>query len=307
MLEIFCAIEYLKIIEKNITDNSVPTEAQWSSVPNKYANGIWSFSFSSDGPKKVYFRVKEADKDGRTGKIYTSNVASTTYASYGPKITDVNLVKFGYSDAGSTVDDIVYLKVDTIAPDLEKLYFYTSATQLTESQVYAISSSSWKQVDTNLITDKFGGTNRYVYFKYKAFDTNGVAKVDVTFGNQTPSSVHGIANSDPKYLESISAFDIHSVESGNTKIQFNIKDNAAASSGSTGINKVYEVIVDNTAPDIIISNHTSGSQVYGSSAVTLRGATSDSNKIAKVEYALTRDASDAPLGPSGGWLARYYR
>ena len=295
------AIEYLKIIEKNITDNSVPTEAQWSSAPNKYANGIWSFSFSSDGPKKVYFRVKEADKDGRTGKIYTSNVASTTYASYGPKITDVNLVKFGYSDAGSTVDDIVYLKVDTIAPDLEKLYFYTSATQLTETQVYAISSSSWKQVDTNLITDKFGGTNRYVYFKYKAFDTNGVAKVDVTFGSQTPSSVHGIANSDPKYLESISAFDIHSVESGNTKIQFNIKDNAAASSGSTGINKVYEVIVDNTAPDIIISNHTSGSQVYGSSAVTLRGATSDSNKISKVEYALTRDASDAPHGPSGGW------
>ena len=295
------AIEYLKIIEKNITDNSVPTEAQWSSAPNKYANGIWSFSFSSDGPKKVYFRVKEADKDGRTGKIYTSNVASTTYASYGPKITDVNLVKFGYSDAGSTADDIVYLKVDTIAPDLEKLYYYTSVEQLTETQILEISSGTWKQVESNLITDKFGGTNRYVYFKYKAFDTNGVAFVTPTFGSETPTHTYGINNSDTRYLESISAFDIHSVESGNTKIQFNIKDNAAASSGSTGINKVYEVLVDNTAPDIIISNHTSGSQVYGSSAVTLRGATSDSNKISKVEYALTRDASDAPHGPSGGW------
>jgi hypothetical protein len=295
------AIEYLKVIAKDITDNSVPTESQWSSAPNKYANGIWSFSFSSDGPKKVYFRVKEADKDGRTGKIFTSNVNSTTFNTYGPKITDVNLVKFGYSDAGSTVDDIVYLKVDTIAPDLEKLYYYTSAEQLSETQILAISSGSWKQVESNLITDKFGGTNRYVYFKYKAFDTNGVAFVTPTFGSETPTHTYGISNSDTRYLESISAFDIHSVESGNTKIQFNIKDNAAASSGSTGINKVYEVIVDNTAPDIIISNHTSGSQVYGSSAVTLRGATSDSNKISKVEYALTRDASDAPHGPSGGW------
>lgn len=293
------AIEYLKVLAKDITDNSVPTEGQWSSAPNKYANGIWSYSFDSDGAKKVYFRVKEADKDGRTGKIYTSNVASTTYASYGPKITDVNLVKFGYSDAGSTVDDIVYLKVDTIAPDLEKLYYYTVDTQLSDSQINAI--SSWKQVDTNLITDKFGGTNRYVYFKYKAFDTNGISSVTPSFGTESPKQTFVLPSSDARYKEYIASFDIHTVESGNTKIQFNIKDNAAASSGSTGINKVYEVIVDNTAPDIIISNHTSGSQVYGSSAVTLRGATSDSNKIAKVEYALTKDASDAPLGPSGGW------
>ena len=281
------AIEYLKIIAKDITNNTAPTENEWNNASNKYANGIWSYTFDSDGAKKFYFRVKEADKDGRTGKIYTSNTASTTFGTYGPKIIDVNSVKFGYTDADSTMDDIVYLKVDTIAPDLEKFYYYTSDVQLTESQMNAI--TGWKLVESNLISDKFGGTNRYVYMKYKAFDTNGISSVTPTFGNKEKLQTFELVQTDLRYKECISSFDIHDVESGITKIQFNIKDNAAASSGASGVNKVYDVSVDNTIPEITISNHTSGSQVYGSSAVTLRGATSDTNKISKVEFALTKE------------------
>ena len=80
------AIEYLKVVAKDINDNTPPSETEWNNAANKYANGIWSYTFDSDGAKKLYFRVKEADKDGRTGKVYTSNTASTTFATYGPRM-----------------------------------------------------------------------------------------------------------------------------------------------------------------------------------------------------------------------------
>ena len=38
-------------------------------------------------------------------------------------------------------------------------------------------------------------------------------------------------------------------------------------------------MVDNTDPEIKFSNYTRGAQVYGSSAVTLLGTTSDSSKV----------------------------
>ena len=294
------AIDYVKIIAKDNSLASVPSESEWNAAANKYANGIWSYRFDSDGPKKLYFRVKEADKDGRTGKIFTSNVSSTTYASYGPKILDSNSVKFGYIDAGSTEDDIIYLKVDTQAPVLEKLYYSTSNVLWDNPATNA--NLVWKEADTSIIPDKFGGTNKYLFIKYRAYDTNGIDSItpkfggtDVIEGKTVEISQAGQENR----REFISCFNIENIESGLTKLEINIKDKAAANiEDATGEIKNYEAIVDNTEPEISISNYTSGQQVYGSSAVTLRGSTSDSNTITKVEFALNKIADAVPVN---GW------
>ena len=288
------AVEYVKIITKPNTDNTPPSNEEWEAADNRYKNGIWSINFV-DSAIRVYIQVKEKE-----GKVYTSNLSSTTYATYGPKIEDVNSEKFGYNDENSTADDVIYLKVDTKPPYLSNIFYYTSDTLYDNPQT-AISDSDWIDAQLYIRTDKFGGAKHYLYLKYKAFDTNGIYSVTPSFENSVCKLTEEIVlpSGQENYKEFISCFDIKNVTSGLKKIIINIKDNAAASSGGEGITEDFDITVDNTEPEISFSNYTSGSSVYGSSAVTLRGTTSDTNKVVKVEYALL--AGEMPQN-FDGWI-----
>ncbi len=287
------AVEYVKVIAQDVTETNAPTDAQWAAVTNVYKNGIWAYTISSNGSKKIYFQIKEK---GENGKTFTSNAESTTAATYGPKIQDANSVKFGYNETGNTADDILYVKVDTDDPILENMYYYTSNTLIDNPQT---AITGWKIADSSIITDKFGGTNKYLYIKCKTKDTNGISSVTLKFANKDPETGKTIditqASDKEQHKEIITCFDISTIATGLSKLEINIKDNAAANTNSSGIFKYYDAMVDNTEPEINFSNYTSGSQVYGSSSVTLRGTTSDSNTIVKVEYALTNEAAAVPL------------
>lgn len=280
------AVEYVKIIAKPATDNTDPTASEWNNAANCYKNGIWTSPNFADNSIRIYIQVKEK---GEGGKTFTSSTTSTTAGSYGPKIIDVKSEKFGYTGNGNTADDLIYVKVDTQTPTLPSVLYFASETLYTETEVTsAISDSDWKDAKILMRTDRFGGSKKYLYIKYKGFDANGVYSITPTLPSSTLKLTKEIPQAvDPdKYKEYISCFDISTLESGLNKLEINIIDNATASSGQTGNSEFFDVSVDNTVPEISFSNYTSGSQVYGSSSVTLRGTTSDTNKVAKVEYAL---------------------
>ena len=291
------AVEYVKVIALNADDTSAPSSDDWTAAANVYKNGIWSYTIPSNGSKKIYFQIKEKVENGRT---YTSNTESTSFTTYGPKIQDTDSYRFGYKESGNSADDVIYVKVDTDDPILENMYYFASATIIDNPQT---SITNWKIADSSIITDKFGGTNKYLYIRCKTKDTNGISSVTLKFADKDPEAgkTIDITQDSEKdlYKEIITCFDIFSVATGLAKLEINIKDNAAANTNSNGISKYYDAMVDNTEPEINFSNYTSGSQVYGSSSVTLRGTTSDSNSIAKVEYVLSADAISVPLF---GWV-----
>ena len=278
------AIKSVKIIAKDSTVTNEPSDTEWAAESNRYKNGIWTCPVDN-GSKKIFFQIED-----KNGTKFISNTASISSGSYGPKIEDVNSVRFGYTDAGNTTDDIIYVKVDTDDPKLTYLYYFTSAELITNPETEI---TGWTEATSSVISDKFGGVKKYLYIKYKAFDTNGISSITPTFAglNVIADKTVEITQTDEyeQYKEFISCFDISSVESGLKTLTLTIKDNASEDTASDGIPKPYEVMIDNTDPEISFSNYTSGSQVYGSSAVTLRGTTSDTNKVSKVEFAITKE------------------
>lgn len=292
------SIEYVKAIAKDFEDAEgnpipAPTETEWDAAPNLYENGIWTFSFTSNGQQKLYFRVSDGSN------IFTSSTTSSTPGNLGPKIIDVNSRKFGYkASAGveAQPDDILYIKVDTDDPHLNEFSYFKSESIIADVNTI----TDWTAVTKSDIPDKFGGTKKYLYVKYQATDTNGISSITCDIEGHNPVDTE-LISSDDKTKEYISYFDISEtgigIEAGTAKLTINIKDNAAANTGASGIDKNYTLSIDNKAPVIGFSNHKTGEQVYGSSAVTLRGSTSDTNTVTKVEYALCENAG-APLD---GW------
>ncbi|MBO4532219.1 MAG: hypothetical protein J5726_00775 [Treponema sp.] len=304
------AVLYVKVIAVDPLDTGSsiidpPSNDNWESAPNVYKNGIWSYTIPSNGYKKIYFQIKDS-----AGNTFTSNTQSTDSSKYGPKIQDTESELFGYNTPGSCADVVIYVKVDTNDPVLEVMKYYTSSvlvddpTTIPEYNSYT-QEPGWKIAESSIIPDKFGGIKKYLYIRCKTYDTNGISSIALKFGDISPleGKTVEIPQQDENYKEIIACFNINQglnhVPSGLTKLEINIKDNAAANTGSSGISKYYEAMVDNTEPEINFSNYTKGSQVYGSSAVTLRGTTSDSSKVEKVEYALSDNGYAVP---TVGWI-----
>ncbi len=282
-------IQSVKILVKD----SVPTDTEWSAAVEIYNRGSWSYKFDTDGVKQIYFRVVDA-----RNKTFISN--STTNTTFGPKIMDsVSPTPNNTDNSVFQNSDILYVKVDTVQPVLTSLSYYASATEIAKEQFGSIPDSAWtvQPVSTTAITEKFGGTKRYLYFKYSVYDINGVnsvkAELDGTEANQTH---HKEMNSDATSKQFISYFDIRGITTGNARLTIKMKDHAAAASTSgTETPSNFELPnLDNASPSISFSNYQSRAQVYGSSSVTLRGTTSDSHRVTKVQYALT-DSSELPF------------
>ena len=301
------AVKSVKVIALDTTISGSPSETNWTAATNVYKNGIWSYTIPSNGFKKIYFQIKDA-----AGNTFTSNIQSTTSTTYGPKIQDTEANLFGYNTQDSCADDVIYVKVDTDDPVLEVMKYYTSSTLINNPTTIQDYNSytqepGWKIAESSIIPDKFGGTNKYLYIKCKTYDTNGISSISFKFGDISPLEGKTVEipqqEGNENYKEVITCFNIgqypNPVSSGLTKLEINIKDNAAANTGSNGISKYYDAMVDNDEPEINFSNYTKGSQVYGSSAVTLRGTTSDSSKVEKVEYALNTNGDGVP---TEGWV-----
>lgn len=289
------SIVFVKAIAKS-SEEQAPSDSEWENAQNIYQNGLWMFNFESNGEQKLYFQVNDGIN------TYTSNLTSSSTGTFGPKIIDANSAKFGYKAAtGVTArpDDILYFKVDTDDPILENPYYF--ASNETVGDVNAI--TEWTQITSSIIEEQFGGIKKYLYIKYKATDTNGISAIEVRFAGISPSATVELS-SNGQSKECISYFDISKdscgVESGVANLSINVKDNAAANTGAAGITKNYEMTIDNKAPEIGFSNYSSGTQVYGTSAVSLRGSTSDKNEVTKVEYALSK-TSTKPAFDSGAW------
>ena len=301
------AVKSVKVIALDTTISGSPSETNWTAATNVYKNGIWSYTIPSNGFKKIYFQIKDA-----TGNTFTSNIQSTASTNYGPKIQDTEANLFGYNTQDSCADDVIYVKVDTDDPVLEVMKYYTSSVLVADPTTIQDYNSytqepGWKIAESSIIPDKFGGTNKYLYIKCKTYDTNGISSISFKFGDISPLEGKTVEipqqTGNENYKEVITCFNIKQgltpVPSGLTKLEINIKDNAAANTGSNGISKYYDAMVDNDEPEINFSNYTKGSQVYGSSAVTLRGTTSDSSKVEKVEYALNTNGYGVP---TEGWV-----
>ena len=282
-------IQSVKILVKD----SAPTDTEWSAAAEIYNRGSWSYKFDTDGVKQIYFRVVDA-----RNKTFISN--STTNTTFGPKIMDsVSPTPNNTDNSVFQNSDILYVKVDTVQPVLTSLSYYASATEIAKEQFGSIPDSAWtvQPVSTTAITEKFGGTKRYLYFKYSVYDINGVNSVKAELdGTEANQSHHKEMNSDATSKQFISYFDIRGITTGNARLTIKMKDHAAAASTSgTETPSNFELPnLDNASPSISFSNYQSGAQVYGSSSVTLRGTTSDSHRVSKVQYALT-SSFEVPL------------
>lgn len=291
-------IQSLKAIAVSKTDTTAPENLNWNSAPNLYKNGTWTYNFSNNGEQKLYFRVVD-----KNNAVFISNSSSISKDSYGPRIigsndTEENPEQIGFVGSGNVSgisDDIVYVRVDTQSPILDELYYWTS------SEVYnntdTILDSFWKTY-TDINRQTFGGTKKYLYIKYITTDTNGISSVTPTFNSQPVSSKIYSQKNDTSLTEVV-YFDLSGLETGDAELTLQIKDTAAAHSGKDGIFKSFDTSVDNTAPEIRFSGSNAGDQVYGSSAVNLRGFNTDRLDITKVEYVLTKDQNSAP---DDGWI-----
>ncbi len=308
---------------ETIPNPPAPTAAQWTAASELYNNGIVTYRFTSNGYQKLYFRVVD-----NNNTEFISKVTSTTAGSYGPKITgskhgekanpddedDDTLIeeKIGYS--GGVEDDIIYVRVDTNAPTLSDLKYYTSATVVTTPET-SITDSDWKS-SSELSRAVFGGSKKYLYIKYTATDKNGIDSVTPTITCIKPKTtqdeedenktlavisndcIDGTETSESRTY--IAYFDIGKDKAASGKLTLNleIKDRAAAKLGDDGELKTYDSTLDNSAPEIEFKNYTSGDQVYGSSAVTLRGKATDKMQVTKLEYALSEADDIVPIAAS---------
>ena len=284
-------IKSVKIIIKD----TEPIESEWNATAEAYNRGSWSYRLDTDGTKHIYFRVVDAKN-----KVFISNEANTIF---GPKLVDsVSPVP---NNTDSKASDILYVKVDNVQPNLVSLYYYASETEITKDNFASddFASINWTEqsVIATTISEKLGGKKKYLYFKYSAFDTNGIDSIKAELaGTDVTESHHKQMNADATTKEYISYFDISSITAGNAKLVIKMKDLAAAASTSgTETPATFEIQnLDNASPSISFSNYKSGEQVYGSSSITLRGTTSDKNEVTTVWYALGKDKDSVPLD---GW------
>ena len=299
-------IKSLKAIAKNVTTSgetlNVPTESEWTAkdennndiIPNLYKNGSWTFKFDSDGEKQIFFRVVDA-----SGTIFISRATSLTAMSlsaeqtspFGPKIIDYN----DQDTDDLNGNDILFVKVDYHKPTLQKLYYYESATEIVANNFGTI--TAWTEV-TSAFDKTFGGTKKYLYIKYEGKDQNGIDSMEASITGTGVIKKNEIltAHDDEGTMESIAYFDISKIAK-TAKLEITITDK----SGSESLPISYNLTIDNDAPIIRYSYPTNGSQVYGTSSVTLRGTTDDNNPVTRLDYKITKSATPAPTVSDSGW------
>ena len=249
----------------------------WSE--NCFANGSWSYTFKDDGEKVLAFKVTDG-----AGTTFTSadNDGLTV-----PKIVD--------SQGNQKSESKFNLKVDTQDPKMIDVYFNVKPTNKDEdyqpqtpAAVNNIDSSVWTSSFSGKV---FGGTENAIWFMFGGNDANGIASGDLTCITENSGAVIGelIAENNNETAFYKCKIDISKVELTLLTFKVEIKDKSGLVS-----QKSFTVDIDNMAPTINFNSHSNGSKVYGTENNTVKGSAADSNKIIKVEYALTAKETDIP-------------
>ena len=269
------------------------TKSAWSS--NVYNNGMWEISSLGDGQTWIYFEVKDAEQ--RTAeKVFTSNANSTTPASYGPKIKDsTGTAKLGYSN---TQNDILKVKVDTAAPEIISEKYY-----LSDSAAYD-AGTAWGDKNNIgvLSTTKCGGKDKFLYIRVETRDSNGIntGRTAIKFNNttatttadgDTPNPVRIIQqNPSGSTVVTIVRIDLSQFSSGTNNFAIDLYDNAGKSTKDT-----KSILIDNTAPELMVSNYTAGVMLYGSNNNSFRLYQNGDSDISKFYFYVTDNSDFAPV------------
>ncbi len=301
----------------------------WSS--NVYKNGLINFemkegysedanaNYIPDGATNIFFKVIDAK-----GTPFISSTDSAT-EPYGPKLIGSDSAKLGYKQSGSEPkDDIIYLKLDTVAPTIvSNKRFYRAAATLGSGANGAFiasdisSHNNWTELSAIVTEDIFGGTGSIMYIMYTATDANSIASSGIsvdgkkiivkTNADGTAATAVGItdnlytvmytnyySSTDPDtgktayYHDVILKLDITQIGTGIQNLYISATDLAGQ---TDGIGK--DINFDNTSPVINISSHSNGANVYGSSAVKISGSLNESNENPKLFFGITQTASDS--------------
>ena len=149
------------------TGDFTDSEATGSSLSYSASDGQFTLTLD-DGPQNVYFKVTTNEKDENDEYVTfeTKLNPATTDIQGMPKLTDRGGTKYGYKDSTTTTKTtVIYLAVDTEAPETEEFAFTRTPTD----------ASSW----TSAISGEyFGGSQRQkFYLREYAYDANEVKQV----------------------------------------------------------------------------------------------------------------------------------
>ena len=268
------------------------------SSANLFKNGSWTYSFSDNGEKNIYFKVIDAK-----GTEFISKASSDLSS---PKITDANELKFGTYGA----DSVIHIKVDTKEPTIPGIRYTTldpsadlsgtnakaNASSILASDFSAWTSKGWKDINS-VSSDVFGGDTSKIYVLINAKDDNGISLLTgsltdlpeskVIIGNENLSE--NTAVEDIRFI----TFDISDLTSGTKTLSFNAKDNASEENAA-GTTRDFSVVIDNDAPVVKFNSPMDNSSVYGTTSVTVRGETADSHTIKELYLAVSKSESDGP-------------
>ena len=264
------------------------------STESIYNNGMWEISSLGDGQTWIYFEVQDAEK--RTvEKTFSSNENSTSSSSYGPKIKDsTGAAKLGYS---GTEDDILKVKVDTAAPEVISEKYY-----LSDSSSYN-NATDWASANNIgvLSTTKCGGKDKFLYVRVETRDSNGIdtARTAIKFNNTTATSTADgdtfvpvriiQQNTSGTTVTTIVRIDLSQFNSGTNNFAIDLYDKAGKSTKET-----KSILIDNTAPELMVSNYTAGVMLYGSNTNSFRLYQNGDSDISKFYFYVTDNSSFTP-------------
>ena len=267
-------------------------KSAWSN--NIYSDGMWEISSLIDGQNLLYFQIEDAE-ERESEKLFTSNTASTSPATFGPKIQDsVGDAKLGYSNSA---DDTLKVKVDTAAPEIisEKYYLSSSASYN--------SSFNWESANNIglLSTTKCGGKENFLYVRVEARDSNGIdtSKTTMKF-KDTLATTTADGDSPNPVLQidqpasgtsviTVIRIDLSQFTSGTNNFVVDLYDNAGKS-----IKDTKSILIDNTPPELAVSNYTAGVVLYGSNNNSLRLYQNTDSDISKFYFYVTNNSNYSP-------------
>ena len=291
----------------NDSETPLATDSDWGTT-SVYKNGTWSYKVPQNGYGVLYFKVID-----KVGGVFISKAGlnSTTGIDIStPKINDETNF-YGYregkgvtaGEGNNVYNSTVYVRVDTIIPEIKKVYYTLDtdkANEITDENITSNlgdnPSDGWKKLD-DLGSEYLGGSEKpYLYLIYHSFDDNGINSTSeiLSKDDKSLSAEKLKEKKDDKNCYRLVKFDLskkgadnkYVLSDGENNLVLQVKDQA----GSKSLETKKAVNIDNAAPEVTPDKQ-NGEDVYGSLAVSYSGKSRDEHKqnIEKLYFAVTKE------------------
>lgn len=253
-----------KVIVKELSANEepvAPAVSEWEAASEvQLSSGSWNYTLSSQGKQAIYFYVKDSKGAEFYSKITDTADEKNFYDSVYLK-DETNV--FGNSDKPSS---IMYLRVDTVPPEYKDpgYNFYS----VKDGKYLKADSDTW---DDSVSKQIFGGNTSKFKIRITASDANGIKNVTGTMGEKTSDQGYKVYQFTYKGTDAeknglwVSGDILTGGLSGDGNLKdginyftISVTDNADTSRSITLI-----LNVDNTKPEVTISNPSSITTVSG--------------------------------------------